>query len=107
MSDTGTSPVVETLSDPPVAPIEAPVAVVAVPAPAPLYVPANLPLPARMENKGDMYSNWKYLKMQWEDYNHIFICRLPQRVVAFQFDINKVFYIDPLIKWAQVFARMG
>ena len=51
--------------------IEAPAApAVAVCALAPLYVPANLPLPAPMEYKGNVYSNWKYFKMQWEDYEN-------------------------------------
>ena len=31
-------------------------------------MPAYLPLPAPLEYKGDVYSNWKYFKLQWEDY---------------------------------------
>ena len=49
-------------------PVVATAAVVPTPAPAQQYVPANLPLPAPLEYKGDVYSNWKYFKLQWEDY---------------------------------------
>ena len=31
-------------------------------------VPSNLPIPAPMECKGDLSGNWKFFRMQWEDY---------------------------------------
>ena len=29
---------------------------------------SNFPIPAAMDTKGDMLSNWKYFQQQWEDY---------------------------------------
>ena len=34
----------------------------------PVYIPGNFPLPAPLEYKGDVYSNWKFFRLQWEDY---------------------------------------
>ena len=31
-------------------------------------VPSNFPIPAPVEYKGDVISNWKFFRMQWEDY---------------------------------------
>ena len=31
-------------------------------------VPSNFPIPAPMECKGDIIGNWKFFRMQWEDY---------------------------------------
>ena len=67
MSDTEASE--EAVTTAPVGTVPTP-AQTAVPAPAfaQQYVPANLPLPAPLEYKGDVYTNWKYFRMQWEDY---------------------------------------
>ena len=31
-------------------------------------VPSNFPIPAPVECKGDVFGNWKFFHMQWEDY---------------------------------------
>ena len=34
----------------------------------PMYIPGNFPLPAPLEYKGYVYSNWKFFRLEWEDY---------------------------------------